>query len=128
MRETFRPIQCSEPYAILCGRLGAHLIRPIGRLDFVVPSGVTRFGVVITGAEPGETVKAAIRNAAGEVVAERDNIAAPHAFVLEREDHAAREVWSIALGRASKEVLEDVTIQTIGIPQLLSAGAGDRQP
>jgi hypothetical protein len=93
----------------------------MGRLNFIVPPGVTRYAVVVTGAGPAETVKATIRNAVGQVVAERDNIAEPHAFVLKCDDHTVTEVWSITFERASEGVLEDVTLQTIGIPPLFAS-------
>jgi hypothetical protein len=97
----------------------------VGTLHFVVPSGATRFGVVVAGAGPAETVKASIRNGAGHVVAEQDTIAAPHAFVLERDDGTVTEIWSIIFEKASKGVLEDVSLHTIGIPPLFSVGVGE---
>lgn len=122
-RETIRMLDCGAPAAILGGPLGVNLIRPVGRLDFVVPSGVKRFAVVIAGAGTAETVKAAIRNASGEMVSEQDNIAAPHAFVLERDDCTKTDTWSITFGKASQGVLEDVSVHLVGVPPLLMAGS-----
>ena len=105
--------------------MGVSLIRPTGTLYFVVPSNVTRFAVVTAGAGTAETVKATIRDAAGNVAAEKDNIAAPHVFVLEPDSRGVTEIWSVTFEKASEGVLEDVSVQTVGIPPLFGADSGD---
>jgi hypothetical protein len=123
-RETFRPIDCSVPIAVLADLSGASLIRPMGTLRFPVPAGVERFALLVTGAGTAETVKATVRDASDRVVEMQDDIAAPHVFVLERERAAADETWSLTLGKASQGVLEDVLIQAAGIPPVfIPAGA-----
>ncbi len=117
-RETFRPLSSTAPTAVLCGSQGVNMIRPMGALHFVVPSGVKRFALVVSGSGHAETVKASIKNAAGRVVSKKDDIAAPYTFVLKRDDDKETEVWSIVFDKASRGVLEDVFLWTVGIPPL----------
>ncbi len=119
--ETLRPVSCTAPIAILAEALGADFIRPIGRLYFAVPSGVSRFALVIGGAGTAETVKATIRDAAGDVAGEQDNIAAPHVFMLERDNADRLEIWSITCVKASEGVMEDVSLQAVGVPPVFAA-------
>jgi len=122
---TFRPVYCSVPVAILGEPLGANLIRPVGTLYFPVPTGVKRFAAQVAGQGTGETVQATIRDAAGRIVDQRDNIAAPYVFVLERDSATVTEIWSITLQRAGEGVLEDVSIQTLGVPPIFGATPRD---
>jgi hypothetical protein len=117
---TFRVISCSAPFAYLATSRGVNLIRPVGILYFTVPGNVSRFALQVSGAGTAETVKATIRDAANRVVATQDDIASPHLFLLEREDHVPPEIWSIRLEKATAGVLEDVAIQTLGIPPLFA--------
>jgi hypothetical protein len=119
--ETLRPIRCTAAIAILGETLGANFIRPIGTLYFAVPAGVSRWAVVVGGAGTAETVKATVRNAKGDIVAEQDNIAAPHVFVLERDKTAVAEIWSLTLDKAAEGVMEDVSVQAVGIPPVFAA-------
>lgn len=119
--ETLRPLRCSAPIAILTETLGANFIRPIGTLYFAVPSGATRFALVVGGAGTAETVKATVRNASDNLVAEQDNIAAPHVFVLERDNASPTEIWSVTFERASEGVMEDVSLQAVGLPPVFAA-------
>ena len=105
--------------------MGVNLIRPIGTLYYSVPEGVNRFAIQIEGQGSAETVKAIIRDASGRIVDQQDNIAAPHVFVLERKTAAAPEIWSVTLEQASEGVLEDVSIQTLGVPSIFAATPGD---
>ena len=125
MKETFRPVRCTAPMAILTESLGTGFIRPIGTLYFAVPAGVERLAVVVSGSGTAETVKATVRDASGKLVEEKDNIAAPHVFVLKRDEAQATEIWSIVLARASEGVMEDVSIQLVGVPPVLGATAQD---
>ena len=120
-KTTIRPVRWSAPGAILGESLGVNLIRPVGTLYFSVPAGVKRFALQITGQGTAETVKAIIRDASGRVVDQKDNIAARHVFVLERDKVALAEIWSITLDRASEGVLEDVSIQALGVPPVFGA-------
>ncbi|MBN1854935.1 MAG: right-handed parallel beta-helix repeat-containing protein [Pirellulales bacterium] len=119
-KETLQPIRCTEPMAILGESSGARLIRPMGTLYFAVPPNVARFAIVVTGDGTAEMVKATIRDAAGHIAAEQDNIAAPHLFILEADNGEITQIWSITFQKASEGVLEDVSVQTVGIPPVFS--------
>jgi hypothetical protein len=87
-----------------------------------VPTGVERFALQVSGEGTAETVQATLRDSAGQVVGQQDNIALPYVFVPQRDKTAATEIWSLTLEKASAGVLEDVTIQTLGIPPVFAAG------
>ena len=99
-------------------------IEPVGRHN---PSA----GVMTVTTPEGETteirpkVEATIRDATGRTVDQRDNIAAPHVFALERDSTTATEIWSISFQRAGEGVLEDVSIQTLGVPPVFGATPRD---
>jgi hypothetical protein len=120
-KTTIRLVQWSAPAAILGGPLGMNLIRPAGTLYFPIPAGVKRFALQIEGQGTAETVKAVVRDASGHVADQEDNIAAPHVFVLERDKVTLAEIWSVTFDRASEGVLEDVSIQTLGVPPIFGA-------
>ncbi len=120
-KTTIRLVRRSSPAAILGESQGVDLIRPNGTLCFCIPAGVKRFAVQIEGQGIAETVNAVIRDAAGHVAKQQDNIGAPHVFVLERKDVTSAEIWSIRLGPASEGVLEDVSIQVLGVPPIFAA-------
>ena len=124
-KTTIRLVRWSAPVAILGGPLGVNLIRPVGTLYLSIPAGVRRFALQIEGQGTAETVKAIVRDPSGHVADQGDNIAAPHVFVLERDKVAQAEIWSIALDRASEGVLEDVSIQTLGVPPIFAATPGE---
>lgn len=121
---TFTPLRCAVPWALLQPPRGLHLFRCTGQLQFAVPAGVTRFALQVSGEGSAETVKATLRDAAGEVRGVQDNIAAPHVFVPQRDQADMPEVWTLTLENASTGVLEDVTIQTLGIPPVFAARQG----
>jgi hypothetical protein len=118
---TIQPIRCSVPWAFLQPASGLHLFRCVGQLYFTVPIGVERFALQVSGEGTAETVKAMLRNSAGQVVGQQDNVALPYVFVPERHKNSATEIWSLTLEKASAGVLEDVTIQTLGIPPIFAA-------
>jgi hypothetical protein len=119
-KTTIRLVRRSAPVASLGGPLGINLIQPAGTLYFPVPADVKRFALQITGQGTAETVKAIVRDASGRVVNQEDNISTPHVFIMERNKAALMEIWSVTLDRASKGVLEDVSIQTLGVPPIFS--------
>ena len=123
--ETLRFTRCSAPMAILAEGLGANFIRPLGTLYFAMPGGVSRSALVVGGAGTAETVKATVRDASGNVVASQDNVAAPHVFVLEREAAESTEIWSVTFERATEGVMEDVSVQAVGMPPVFGATPGD---
>jgi hypothetical protein len=124
-KTTIRLVRRSAPVAILGGSLGINLIRPAGTLYFLVPAGVKRFALQVAGQGAAETIKAFVRDASGHVVDLKDNIGTPHVFVLKRDRIAPAEIWSVTLDRASKGVLEDVSIQTLGVPAVFGAAPSE---
>jgi hypothetical protein len=124
-KSTIRSLRCSAPLAALGESRGLAIFRWTGTLYFPVPVGVTRFALQIAGAGTAETVQATVRDAADRVVAQQDNIAPPHVFVLQRENAASAEVWSVTLDRAGEGVLEDVSVQTLGVPAVFAGSADD---
>ena len=119
-RDTLRPVRCSAPLAFSTDGRGLHLFRSTGTLHFAFPAGRNQCAIHVTGAGSAETVKATIADAAGRVIDQQDNIGLPRVFILKRENADSAAVWSIRLERASEGVLEDVTIQTLGIPPLFA--------
>jgi hypothetical protein len=122
---TMRPLSCSAPCTLFGESLGLNMIRPLGTLYFGVPAGVERFALQVAGAGTAETVKVEVRDASQRLVDQRDNIAAPHVFVLERQPARPAETWSVTFQRATDGVLEDVAVQTLGIPPLFGASLTD---
>ncbi len=123
--ETLRPVRCTVPLAILAEASGANFIRPVGTLYFAIPAGVSRCALVVSGAGTAETAKATIRDASGNLIAEQDNIAAPHVFVLERDKPEPTEIWSVTCAKASEGVMEDVSVQAVGMPPVFGATSQD---
>ena len=123
--ETLRFTECSAPIAILAEGLGAGFIRPLGTLYFGLPAGVARCALVVGGAGTAETVKATVRDASGDLVATEDNIAAPHVFLFERDKAKATEIWSVTFEKATEGVMEDVSVQAVGMPSMFGASSGE---
>lgn len=118
--ETLRVQQSSVPLAFLAEKSGLDLFVPSGTLHFWVPAGVERFALVVAGSGTKETVRATVRDGHGNVVQEKDNIAAPQMFFLQRSPTDPEETWSITLKRASEGVLEDVSLHAVGIPPVFA--------
>jgi hypothetical protein len=117
---THRVCTCSE-------QAQAHFFGASGELFFWVPSRVHVFAVRVTGSSVGERVKAALRNASGDVLEEADNITRPHLFTVEREhrlrepkDGPGGEIWSLRISRPTEGVLEDYYVQLLGVPPLMA--------
>ncbi|MBI5831993.1 MAG: right-handed parallel beta-helix repeat-containing protein, partial [Armatimonadetes bacterium] len=89
-------------------------------LWFWVPAGVTAFAVTCSG-DGQEGVRAALLDAAGRVVEERDDISRPHQFVVKRPAGAPSEAWQLRLAKPSTLAFEDHSVQMQGIPPLLAA-------
>ncbi len=99
-----------------------HLFRPQGRLYFAVPGSVKRFAVQVIGAGSQERVHARLLDETGRLVEEKKDIAAPYVFLVDRREISDRpEIWSLSLQKPSRGILEDVTIQVLGIPDLFAA-------
>jgi hypothetical protein len=118
-RETLRPVRCTQPLAIVNDVPPVNFIRPRGTLYFTVPPEVERFAVIVAGSGTAETVKAVVRDPSGTLVAQQDNIAAPHAFLLKPRTNTSGP-WSLSFERASDGVLEDVFVQLAGIPPVMT--------
>ncbi len=101
-----------------------HLLGAAGELFFQVPAGMHELGVKVSGGNDAERVRAALRNASGAVIQERDSIAQTHQFVIARAAAAAAgaEIWSLHLGKPSQGVLEDFFVELEGVAPVL-AGA-----
>jgi hypothetical protein len=122
-RDTIRPVKCSAPLAFFGESVGVNMIRPVGKLYFPIPAGVGRFAIQVAGAGTAETVRATVRDDEGRLVDRQDNIALPRVFVLRRAGRERTEIWSITFEKASEGVLEDVSVQTLGIPPVFAASA-----
>ena len=109
--------------ALLGEPMGINMIRPMGALYFPVPAGVERFALQVAGAGTAETVRATVCDQAGRVAAKMDNIALPHVFLLRAGSQEGTEIWSVAFAKASAGVMEDVSIQTLGVPPVFSTTA-----
>ena len=97
-----------------------HFVYRAGPLYFLVPKGVTEFGIKVAGGGGTELVKATIRDATGKVVATKDNIGHGEQFPFKRTDDRA-EVWSLTLERPSTGVLEDLQVLMEGVSPMLAA-------
>ncbi len=117
---TLRPLHCSVPWTFLQTANNLHLFRCTGTLFFTVPAGVERFAIQVSGEGTAETIKATVRNTAGQTVGQQDNIALPYVFIPQRDSANETEIWSLTLEKASTGVLEDVTIRTLGIPPVFA--------
>ena len=115
-------IHSATDAACLMSPRGAfHFVWQAGPLYFLVPKGVTEFGVKVAGGGGTELVKATIKDAGGKIVVTKDNIGHGESFPLKRSDAAHPEVWSVNLERATQGVLEDVQLLLEGVPPLLAA-------
>ncbi len=101
-------------------RAKLHLLGTRGEYFFWVPAGTQEFAVKVAGDNPGELVKAALRNPTGKVVAEADNIVAAQQFVASPLNPAAGEIWSLLLDKPATGVLEDFFIHLQGVPPVLA--------
>jgi hypothetical protein len=119
---TVRISSCNAPFACRAATRGMHLFRPQGRLYFAVPGSVKRFAVQVIGAGSQERVHARLLDETGRLVEEKKDIAAPYVFLVDRREISDRpEIWSLSLQKPSRGILEDVTIQVLGIPDLFAA-------
>ena len=97
-----------------------HFLGTTGEYFFWVPPGTKEFALKISGEGGGERVKAALRDPAGNMVEEKDNIAEAHQFVAKPKSDSAGEIWSLRLDKPTTGVLEDFHVQLQGVPPVLS--------
>lgn len=97
-----------------------HFLSTTGRFYFWIPPGIHDFGINVSGEDIGESVKATLRDPAGKIVAEQDNIAQVHQFVGSTQDAAAGEIWSIQLAKPSGGTMEDYFVRLLGVPPVLA--------
>jgi hypothetical protein len=98
----------------------AGLLNTIGRFYFFVPPGTKEFGIVMRGGDPGEAIKAGVYDPSGKLVAEEDNIAGRHQFVINPTAGAKGKIWSLRLDHPSRSAMEDFSVELQGIPPLLA--------
>ena len=111
----------TNPVCLISPRSSFHFVYRAGPLYFLVPQGVSEFGIRAAGGGGTELVKATIKDANGKVVHAKDNIGHAEVLPCKREDASHAEVWSISLDRPSQGVLEDMEIMFEGVPPLLAA-------
>ncbi|MBI5394405.1 MAG: right-handed parallel beta-helix repeat-containing protein [Verrucomicrobia bacterium] len=97
-----------------------HFLGTTGQYFFWVPAGTKEFAIKVSGENAAECVKAALFDAGGNKVEEKDNISQAHQFVATLKNTAAGEIWSLRLDKPTTGVLEDFHVQLQGIPPLLS--------
>ena len=100
-----------------------HLLSTTGPFFFWVPAGTESFGIRVSGEGVNEAVRAALLNAAGNVVEEVDNSAA-HQFDVALPEPSPGEAWGVTLLRPTQILLEDQHIDLRGIPPLLAGDKG----
>lgn len=100
-----------------------HFIGATSPLAFLVPEGVKEFSLRVAGDGGLEQVHAIVTNAAGQVVADKDNIARTQQFILKRDDASKDEVWTLKLASPTKAVIEDVHVLFDGVPSIVAPSA-----
>jgi hypothetical protein len=105
---------------LLAQRAKLHLLGTRGEFFFWVPAGTREFAVKVAGDSPGERVKAALRDPAGKVVAEADDIVTARQFAASPLQATEGESWSLLLDKPATGVLEDFFIHLQGIPPVLA--------
>jgi hypothetical protein len=116
---TVQVVACNVPISLYAERAPFHLLGTARDVYFCVPAGVQEFGIRVNGGGEGESVKAAVYDAAGSKVGERDNIEG-YQFLLSRPATAETEIWRLQLAKPSAGVIEDYYVQLQGIPPLLA--------
>ncbi|MFQ5808358.1 MAG: right-handed parallel beta-helix repeat-containing protein [Armatimonadota bacterium] len=119
-QNTVQVLDASHPMCITSEAEPVHLLRSEGDLFFWVPADTRRFAVKAYGDNAGEGVRAALYDASGKLVEERDKITRPYQFVVKRQPAERGEVWRLRLAKATDIHLEDHYVQLQGIPPLMS--------
>ena len=97
-----------------------HFLGTTGEFFFWVPAGAKEFAVKVAGDNPGERIKAALRDPDGRTVEEKDSIAEAHQFVARPRSESAGEIWSLRLDKPTTGIVEDFHVQLQGIPPVFS--------
>jgi hypothetical protein len=97
-----------------------HFLGTTGEYFFWVPAGTKEFAVRVSGDNPAERIKAALRDPDGRTVEEKDSIAEAHQFVAKPKSDAVGEIWSLRLDKPTIGVVEDFHVHLQGIPPVLS--------
>jgi len=97
-----------------------HLLGTTGQFWFWVPTGTKEFGVKVSGGGGLECVKAALYDAAGHTVEEKDSIGRAQQFLVTRKESSQGEIWSLRFDKPGTGLLEDFYVQLQGIAPLLS--------
>ena len=117
-RATVTMKHCTHRFCFFASDGVFHFLATVGDFFFLVPRGVSEFGIKVTGGDGAELVRVAVLDELGRTVAERDNIS-HWQFVVTRESSEKDEVFTIRFERPSVGVLEDFFVQLQGIPPLL---------
>jgi hypothetical protein len=115
-------VESTHPLCLTSESQPIHFIGAVGEFFFWVPARTEEFGVKVFGEGAGEGVKAALYDAAGSLVEERDNITRPHVFAVDRQPAGEGQVWRLRLSKPSATHLEDYHVDLRGVPPLLSPG------
>lgn len=110
----------THPVCLYSESASMHFLGTTGEYFFWVPPGTKEFGIRVSGESEAECVKAALFNAAGTKIEEKDRIAQAHQFLGAPSHPAEGEVWSIRFDKASTGVLEDFHVRMQGIPPVLA--------
>jgi len=116
----FQVANASNPMALLLEDGPVNLIHSPGSFSFYVPPGATEFGVRVFGQGPGEAIRAALLDSAGEVFEEVDNQFQTHQFEVELDQPSEGEVWTLRLSKPSGSTWEDHYVDLRGVPPLLA--------
>ncbi len=116
---TTQVVSCNLPIGLYSERAPFHLLGTTGDVYFCVPAGVQEFGIRVSGGGEGESVKAAVYDAADQKVGEQDNIDGRQ-FLLQRPAPGDTEIWRLQLLKPSQGVIEDYYVQLQGIPPILA--------
>jgi hypothetical protein len=115
-----RLLGSSHPISLDAQRQPIHLIGTLGRLFFYVPAGTREFGIKVFGEGLGEGVKATLCDAAGRTVGQKDDVAQAQQFEIALPEPSKGEIWSLKTEHATHLVLEDYSIELLGIPALVA--------
>jgi hypothetical protein len=116
---TVRMVSSSHPVCMAGDSGVIPLLGTVGDFYFWTPPGQREFGIRIQGEGEGERVSAAVLNAAGQKLWEKEDIGTPQSFHVQRQPGAPGEVWRLHLSRPKVGVLEDCHIELRGLPALL---------
>jgi hypothetical protein len=117
---TVQLVSCSHPVSLVGEGSTLHFVQTAAEFCFRVPQGTRQFAVRLAGEGDKELVKATVRNAAGKVVWEQDQIGASQSYRFDGPPPAQDEIWKVRLSRPTKAVFEDHFLELRGVPPIVS--------